>query len=109
MHVKACAQQRCDAGSAALPTHTAMPSPLDLRHLPPPLPMERILDALDMLAPGMRLAALTPHRPGPLLPLLEQRGFTWRIDERDDGSACITIWRIGDAATLPPDPRHGAA
>ncbi len=84
-----------------------MPAPLDLRQLPPPQPMQCILDALDVLAPGMRLIALTPHRPGPLLPMLEQQGYAWRIDDLDDGSARITIWRIEDAAAPPPGARHG--
>ena len=75
-----------------------MPALLDLRHLPPPKPMQRILDALDGLAPGACLVALTPLRPEPLLPMLERLGYAWRIDEPDDDGVRIEIWRVEDAA-----------
>lgn len=69
---------------------------LDLRQLPPPEPMERILDALNALAPGARLRALTPMRPAPLLPMLEQAGFTFHIEDAAQGHAVVTIWRRDD-------------
>ena len=47
-------------------------APLDLRGLPPPEPMEQILHHLHTLPPGERLVALTPMKPLPLLPLLQQ-------------------------------------
>lgn len=71
---------------------------LDLRQLPPPEPMERILDALDALPPGARLQALTPFRPVPLLPMLEQAGFAFRIEDAIEGHAVVTIWRRDDVA-----------
>lgn len=64
---------------------------LDLRALPPPQPMQRILDALADLAPGQRLEALTPLRPLPLLPMLAAQGFSWQLFDLDDGQAQITI------------------
>lgn len=70
---------------------------LDLRHLPPPEPMQRILDALPALLPGQRLRALTPCRPAPLLPLLAERGYVCCIDDGDDGHARVTIRRCADA------------
>lgn len=77
-----------------------MNEPLDLRHLPAPEPMERIVTALEALAPGAVLVALTPFRPLPLLPLLEDWGFCWKIEELPDGHARIAIWRRDDAARL---------
>lgn len=77
---------------------------LDLRHLPPPEPMQHILDALDTLPPGACLHALTPHRPAPLLPMLEHQGYAWRLDAMDDGGARIAICRLEDAGLLPADP-----
>ena len=59
--------------------------PLDLRHLPPPEPMQRILDALESMPPHTRLDALTPQRPEPLLPLLAQWGYAWRIQALEGG------------------------
>lgn len=77
---------------------------LDLRHLPPPEPMQRILEALDALPPGACLHALTPHRPGPLLPVLEQQGYAWRLDDLDDGGARIAVCWLEDVAVLPAQP-----
>ncbi|HMN36018.1 DUF2249 domain-containing protein [Denitratimonas tolerans] len=77
-----------------------MSSPLDLRHLPPPEPMERIVAALDALPPGAALVALTPFRPLPLLPMLEAWGFCWRIEDTPDGHARIAICRREDEARL---------
>jgi uncharacterized protein (DUF2249 family) len=77
---------------------------LDLRHLPPPEPMQRILDALEVLPPGACLHALTPHRPGPLLPMLEQQGYAWRLDDLDGGGARIAVCWLEDVAVLPAWP-----
>ena len=74
--------------------------PLDLRHLPPPEPMQRILDALEGLPAHARLEALTPQRPEPLLPVLAQWGYAWRIEALDGGAARISICRREDAAAL---------
>ena len=82
----------------------AMHAHLDLRHLPAPEPMQRILDALDALPPGACLHALTPHRPEPLLPVLERQGYAWRIDALDQAGARIAICRLEDAAVLPAAP-----
>ncbi|KLJ02038.1 DUF2249 domain-containing protein [Luteimonas sp. FCS-9] len=71
---------------------------LDLRHLPPPEPMERILDALSTLAPGQWLDASTPMRPLPLWSLLGRDGFAWRLLEDAPGHARMAIWQRGDAA-----------
>ena len=74
--------------------------PLDLRHLPPPEPMQRILEALETMPPHTRLDALTPQRPEPLLPLLAQWGYAWRIQALEGGSAHITICRREDVDAL---------
>lgn len=79
-----------------------MPSLLDLRHLPPPEPMQRILEAVQQLSAGERLEALTPFRPEPLLPLLAEQGCAWHIESLPSGGVRITICRQQDAALLPP-------
>ncbi|WP_337245626.1 DUF2249 domain-containing protein [Luteimonas sp. gir] len=71
---------------------------LDLRDLPPPEPMERILDALVTLSPGHWLDASTPMRPVPLWALLARDGFAWRLLHEAPGHARMAIWRQADAA-----------
>ncbi len=81
-----------------------MTAPLDLRHLPAPQPMERILEALDALAPGAVLVALTPFRPAPLLPMLQDWGYAFTVEDTPDGHARIAICRREDAALLARQP-----
>jgi uncharacterized protein (DUF2249 family) len=59
--------------------------PLDLRTLPPPEPMERVLDALDVLAAGAELRVLLAREPHPLYGVLARMGYRWRTEWRDDG------------------------
>jgi uncharacterized protein (DUF2249 family) len=66
---------------------------LDLRDLPAPEPLERILEACAALEPGDSLRARTPRFPGPLLPLLEARGLRFEVEEEPDGSALVRVWR----------------
>src|SRR5690625_1999845 len=76
----------------------AMPILLDLRHLPPPEPMERILDAVQALRRGECIEALTPFWPAPLLPILESQGCAWRRTPSASGDhARITIFLREDA------------
>ena len=70
---------------------------LDLRHLPAPEPMERILDAVEALCPGDSIEALTPFWPAPLLPLLEMQGCAWRREPSPAGHARVLICRREDA------------
>ncbi len=60
---------------------------LDLRQLAPPEPMIRILESLSLLPRGKVLVARTPFYPENLLPLLEERGFTWDT-AREEGAGC---------------------
>lgn len=80
--------------------------PLDLRGLPPPEPMEQILQRLHLLPPGERLVALTPVKPLPLLPLLEQLGFACHMRELASGGACVTIChaQAGHLLEIPYPP-----
>ncbi len=76
---------------------------LDLRGLPPPEPMTRILDELARLAPGARLRALLPHEPLPLYPLLEQRGYAWQVTALAPDRCELLVWRHGDGQATPDD------
>ena len=64
---------------------------MDLRHLPPPEPMRRILDALATLAPGQTLVARTPCRPTPLIERLEAGGYRVAVTMGEAGDAWLRI------------------
>lgn len=83
-------------------THALTLVRLDLRTLAAPEPMERILDCLRTLRRGERLVALTPLYPAPLLPILDQWGFAYRVRDADAGSACIAICHVADRHALEP-------
>lgn len=69
---------------------------LDVRGLPPCEPMERILAGSDRLLPGQRLRALVSREPLPLFPMLQQRGFDWRVVAVVEGRCELLVWRAGD-------------
>ena len=75
---------------------------LDLRDLAAPEPMDRILDCLRTLQRGERLAAQTPLFPAPLLPILDQWGFAYRVRDTEAGNACIAICHVADRHVLEP-------
>jgi uncharacterized protein (DUF2249 family) len=70
---------------------------LDVRGLEPPLPMVRVLEAVETLAPGQCLEVLHHRRPVFLYPQLEERGCRHATDEPEPGLVRIAIWR-GDPA-----------
>jgi uncharacterized protein (DUF2249 family) len=71
---------------------------LDVRGLEPPLPMVRVLEAVETLAPGQRLEVLHHRRPVFLYPQLEERGCRHATDEPEPGLVRIAIWRGGPVA-----------
>jgi uncharacterized protein (DUF2249 family) len=66
---------------------------VDARHLEPPQPMVRILEALAQLPSGASLRARTDRRPIHLYAQLEDRGFTGESTEQSDGSFITHIRR----------------
>ena len=64
-------------------------SPRDVRGLLPPEPIEIILDAVDEGASGQRLSFVLPHFPGPLLPMLRDRGVRFDSEMLPDMSGVI--------------------
>jgi uncharacterized protein (DUF2249 family) len=66
---------------------------LDVRGLEPPEPMMRTRAALDSLAPGTTLLQINVRVPQFLLPLLEERGFTYEIREQEPGLVRVFIRR----------------
>lgn len=64
---------------------------LDLRDLPAPEPMEKILAACARLAPSDALAARTPRLPQMLMSLLDRRGLLWAALEEADGTGLVWV------------------
>lgn len=76
---------------------------LDVRDMEPPEPMVRTLEALETLPPGGTLLQVNVRVPQFLLPLLEERGFTYEIREQGPGLVRVFI-RHRVAGT--PDQSH---
>ena len=68
------------------------PLVLDVRGLQPPEPMERTLAVLDDLPASRALLQVNDRVPAFLLPLLDERGYRYRIGE-DGRGVLVTIWR----------------
>ena len=88
---------RGDTGPAVASGAGDAASALDVRGLEPPLPMVRVLERLDTLAPGGRLTVLHDRRPMLLYPQLEARGFSHASDEPAPGLVRIVIERPAHA------------
>ena len=72
---------------------------LDVHGLEPPMPMVRVLEELDRLAPGQRLEVRHDRRPVFLYPQLDERGFAHETDEPEPGLVRILIQRREEEAT----------
>lgn len=71
-------------------THDAV-TRLDVSGLPPPEPMEQILEALAGLAPDAQLQVLIDRDPLPLYRILERYGYRHAITPRADGRFDLVI------------------
>lgn len=67
------------------------PTILDVRDLPAPEPMQKILETCATLKPGETCIARTPRYPHSLSTRLEERGLMFQIQEELDGSALVHI------------------
>ena len=64
---------------------------IDVSHLPPPLPMVRILETLRDLGPGETLVVHHARRPIHLYPKLEGLGCTHETTEQPNGAVTVRI------------------
>lgn len=64
---------------------------LDVRGLDPPEPMERVLSALDTLAPRGSLRVKINCRPLPLYRILDRNGYVYAEQPGSDSLLEITI------------------
>ncbi len=65
---------------------------VDARGLEPPEPMVRVLNALDELPHGERLAMLIHIEPRPLFRVLERNQFAYHCELKPEGYFEVTIW-----------------
>jgi uncharacterized protein (DUF2249 family) len=70
---------------------------IDVRGLEPPLPLIRILEAVERMAPGDRLEILHERRPMFLYPQLDARGLVHETDQPGPGLVRIVVRRGPDA------------
>ncbi|MBF0346240.1 MAG: DUF2249 domain-containing protein [Magnetococcales bacterium] len=69
------------------------PNPLDVRGLPPPQPMVRILEAVTWLTTGTSLEVIHDRVPHLLYPRLKERLLDVETREHPDGTVTLTITR----------------
>jgi uncharacterized protein (DUF2249 family) len=81
------------AATPDAPADPARATRLDVRGLEAPLPMQRVLERLDGLAPGQTLEVIHSRRPLFLYPQLDDRGFAHETDEPQPGVVRIRIRR----------------
>ncbi len=74
---------------------------LDVRGLPPPEPLERVLAALATLMPGEQLRLLIDVEPRPLYPMLERNGLGHLTEPGPGAGYAVTIW------PREPEPTRG--
>lgn len=65
---------------------------VDARWLEPPEPMELTLAALEVLESGEKVSLLIHREPYMLYKILEEWGYGYRTQSRDEGTYEILIW-----------------
>lgn len=84
------------AAEEAMPGHSADGTPLiwlDVRGMEPPEPMLQTLTALESLPEGHELIQLNVRVPRFLLPVLDERGFAYEVDESKADRVLVHIRR----------------
>ena len=84
-------QQSAAGADPVLDTVSVAVRSIDVSHLPPPLPMVRILETLRLLDPGQTLLVQHTRRPIHLYPKLDALGCTHETVEHQDGKIEVRI------------------
>ena len=84
-------QSTAEASSTNGSQSTEPAATIDVSHLPPPLPMVRILEMLRELGPGPTLRVHHTRRPNHLYPKLEALGCTHETVELASGKIELLI------------------
>jgi len=74
---------------------------LDVRGLPPPELLERVVEAIERFAPGDTLRLLIDCIPHPLFRLLERNGYRHYEAQGTESLYDITIWAEPELAGSP--------
>jgi hypothetical protein len=75
---------------------------LDVSELPPPEPLERVLDALADLPAGDSLLVRLPMEPVLLYPMLRSMGLSWTRRAVSGAPIELLIWEpAGTTSRLP--------
>ena len=74
---------------------------LDTRGWEPPEPLMRVLEALDALPRGYRIAVLLDFEPRPLFRILKIQGYDYRCGAVPAGHFEVVIWRAADTSAPP--------
>ncbi|WP_342118219.1 DUF2249 domain-containing protein [Pseudoduganella sp. OTU4001] len=67
---------------------------LELCGLVPPEPMERVLEALDLMQPGQHIRMVIDREPVPLYRILERNGYRYATSMRGDYTYEILITQV---------------
>ncbi|HRD35637.1 MAG TPA: DUF2249 domain-containing protein [Rhodocyclaceae bacterium] len=79
-----------------------VPIMIDARRMQPPEPMERVLDALDLLEVGNEIHLVINREPVPLYNVLKRNGYT-HVTQRDADDTFLV--RIMHAARKDAAPK----
>ena len=71
---------------------------VDVRELPTPEPLERVLGSLPQVAEGVFLKMVHRMEPALLFPILRQNGFEYRLKKGEAGEVLIYIFLKKDDA-----------
>ena len=71
---------------------------IDARNLEPPLPFERVINALAELAEGERVTLIINREPMPLYRFLMNNAYEYKTSRFPDGHIEIEIWEALPAA-----------
>ncbi len=67
---------------------------LDVRGLPPPEPLEQVLDAISTLGNTQQLHVLIDREPFPLYDILAQNGLQHHTRTTEDYRYEVLIWHV---------------
>ncbi len=68
---------------------------IDVSELPPPKPMEIVLESLDRLIPGQYIKMIHRMQPHPLYNILLDSGYRYKVDT-SEALINIYIWKASD-------------
>ena len=71
---------------------------VDVRDLPTPEPLEKVLNTLPRLGEGIYIKMVHRMEPALLFPILRQNGFDYRLQKGEEQDVLIYIFLASDSA-----------